>query len=117
MRSVLLNGLAICLGLTLLAGATGAPLAAAEAPHHDMVLTLDPARAAIKISDRIRVPGRTDIALHLADWMGISEIRVDGRTAPTRSRGPVVLTLPNADQHQIEVMAEGILAAAAPDAD
>ena len=110
----LLQALFICLVPAVLAGAAGvrAAAAAAEVPHHEMVLTLDPAKGAVKIRDRIRVSGRTDITLRLASWMRIESIRIDGQAAAAPRTGSALrLPLPGTQQHQVEVMAEGILAA------
>src|SRR5262249_29121991 len=82
-----------------------------QAPHHEILLSLDPAAGTVKVRDRIEVSARNQIALRLATWMRPSDIRLDGRAISARSTdGGIALTLPNAGPHQIDVIAEGAIA-------
>src|SRR5205823_8265438 len=76
----------IGLALTVVAGLAGTLPAAAQgqAPHHDIILTLDPAVGAVKVRDRIRISGHNDIALRLTRWMRPTDIRLDGQAAAER---------------------------------
>lgn len=103
---------AFALLLAIIAGAPAISPAAAEPPHHDIVLTLAPAAGAIKVRDRIRISGRTDmaLALALAPWLRPTSILIDGRPAsPRAADGGITLALPNAGPHHIDVVAEGVV--------
>ena len=103
----------IGLALAVVAGLAGTLPAAAQgqAPHHDIILTLDPAVGAVKVRDRIQISGRNDIALRLTTWMRTTDIRLDGQPTSTRfADGYLTLTLPSAGPHQIDIMAEGTVA-------
>ena len=103
----------IGLALAVVAGLAGTLPAAAQgqAPHHDIILTLDPAVGAVKVRDRIRISGHNDIALRLTRWMRTTDIRLDGQAASARfADGRITLTLPTAGPHQIDILAEGTIA-------
>src|SRR5207302_74033 len=103
----------IDLAAAVVASLAGTLTAAAQAPppHHDIVLTLDPAVGAIKVRDRIQISGHNDIALRLTTWMRTTDIRLDGQPASARfADGRLTLTLPSAGPHQIHITAEGTIA-------
>jgi aminopeptidase N len=91
----------------LSAGAT----AAAEPPHHEIVLTLDPTTSTIKLRDRIAVAERPDMVFRLADWLQVTELRIDGRAVTAaRSGSGYKVALPTTGRHEIDVIAQGSLA-------
>jgi aminopeptidase N len=110
MRPLAHRCLALGLALAVVGSAASILPAAAEPPHHDIVLALDPATASIKVRDRIQISGHNAIALRLAPWMRMIDIRLDGQSAPARrSEGLITLALPSAGAHQIDVVAEGAI--------
>src|SRR5437588_10974619 len=100
----------IGLALAVVAGLAGTLPAAAQgqAPHHDIVLTLDPAVGAVKVRDRIQISGRNDIALRLTKWMRTTDIRLDGQAASARfADGRIRLTLPSPGTHRNRILTQG----------
>ncbi len=86
------------------------PAHAVEPLHHDIQLSLDPAKGSITVKDRIAVVGRRNVTLSVAPWMRMSDIRLDGTAiGDEASSTSVSLAIPSLGKHQIDVVAEGVI--------
>ena len=85
-------------------------MATVEPPHHKILLNLDPVKGVIEVRDRIEIFGRKEIALRVAEWMSISELRIDGHLATARhANGALMLALPSEGPHRIDFVATGVI--------
>ena len=85
---------------------------AAEAPRHDIRVTIDAASGQVDVTDRVQIPGQASFDFRLAPWLDIERLRVNGKRAQAQDAGGGYrLALPDANAHEIEFELAGQLPA------
>lgn len=90
---------------------------ALEPPHYQIQLRVNPDDRTISVRERITLSGRRSITISVADWIPIRNVRIDGTPVKDEaSKTSVTLTLPSLGKHRIDLTANGVVPALAPDA-
>lgn len=78
--------------------------------HHELRLLVDPSQAKVVVKDRITVRGRQKVSLKLANWLNITDVRVDGQVVQLDDAflGGTI-SLSTAGTHSIELTAQGVI--------
>ena len=104
---------ALCLAAALVvAGFTHGPRAdEPEAPiHHDADVRIDPESRRLSVVDVITLSGRKEFRFHLAPWLEIESMLLDGRAVAVPARADAWrTTLPDEGTHRIELRMRGTL--------
>ncbi len=83
----------------------------AEPPiHHAIEARLDPESGALLVTDVVIARGRAALEFHLAQWMEIEAVTVDGRTAEAAVHGGTWrVVLPDTDAHRVALRLRGTM--------
>jgi aminopeptidase N len=81
-----------------------AAVAAEAAVHHEAQIAYRHGDGTLTLTDRIRVTERSRLAIGLAPWMKLTDVRLGGRDLTPKNGA---LQLPGPGPHEIEITAEG----------